>query len=125
RIQTALIGLGLKAVAARIESLPGQASKTEPSYRAICRPLAAGAPFVKTFDQFDGFQPRCWPRERTATNAVLGAAARFSRRRAKKRISAQPLRKLRFSPAPDLILRPRRAPSATVTRKSPVPRSFH
>src|SRR5438477_7490262 len=76
RLQTALNGLGLKAVEARLESLLEQASKKEPSYADFLDELLscevdarrtrylrarlqlAHLPFVKTFDQFDfGFQP--------------------------------------------------------------------
>src|SRR5579863_5295884 len=76
RLQTALNGLGLKAVEARIESLLEQASKKEPSYADFLDELLscevdarrsrylrarlqlAHLPFVKTFDQFDfSFQP--------------------------------------------------------------------
>src|SRR6185503_20063032 len=76
RLQTALTGLGLKAVEARLESLLEQASKNEPSYADFLDELLscevdarrtrylrarlqlAHLPFVKTFDQFDfGFQP--------------------------------------------------------------------
>src|ERR1700756_2763666 len=76
RLQTALNGLGLKAVEARLESLLEQASKKEPSYADFLDELLgcevdarrtrylrawlqlANLPFVKTFDQFDfGFQP--------------------------------------------------------------------
>lgn len=76
RIQTALTGLGLKAVEARIESLLEQASKKETSYAEFLDELLscevdarrtrylrarlqlAHLPFVKTFDQFDfSFQP--------------------------------------------------------------------
>src|SRR5512136_2606976 len=76
RLQTALNGLGLKAVEARLESLLEQASKKEPSYADFLDELLscevdarrsrylrarlqlAHLPFVKTFDQFDfAFQP--------------------------------------------------------------------
>ena len=76
RIQTALNGLGLKAVEARIESLLEQASKKDPGYAQFLDELLscevdarrtrylrarlqlAHLPFVKNFDQFDfGFQP--------------------------------------------------------------------
>ena len=75
-LQSALNGLGLKAVEARLENLLEQASKTEPSYADFLRDLLgcevdarrsrylrarlqlAHLPFVKNFDQFDfGFQP--------------------------------------------------------------------
>ena len=76
RLQTALNGLGLKAVEARLESLLEQASKKEPSYADFLDELLscevdarrsrylrarlqlAHLPFLKNFDQFDfGFQP--------------------------------------------------------------------
>ena len=76
RLQTALNGLGLKAVEARLESLLEQASKKEPSYADVLDELLscevearrsrylrarlqlAHLPFLKNFDQFDfGFQP--------------------------------------------------------------------
>jgi len=76
RLQTALNGLGLKVVEARIESLLEQASKKEPSYADFLDELLscevdarrsrylrarlqlAHLPFLKTFDQFEfGFQP--------------------------------------------------------------------
>src|SRR6185503_4462140 len=76
RLQTALTGLGLKAVEARLESLLEQASKNEPSYADFLDELLscevdarrtrylrarlqlAHLPFVKNFDQFDfSFQP--------------------------------------------------------------------
>src|SRR5579859_774683 len=76
RLQTALNGLGLKAVEARLESLLEQASKKEPSYADFLDELLscevdarrtrylrarlqlAHLPFVKNFDQFDfSFQP--------------------------------------------------------------------
>src|ERR1700757_1868430 len=76
RLQTALNGLGLKAVEARLESLLEEASKKEPSYADFLDELLAcevdarrsrylrarlqlaHLPFVKTFDQFDfAFQP--------------------------------------------------------------------
>ena len=76
RLQTALDGLGLKAVEARLESLLEQASKKEPSYADFLDELLscevdarrsrylrarlqlAHLPFLKNFDQFDfGFQP--------------------------------------------------------------------
>src|SRR6202795_1360911 len=76
RLQTALNGLGLKAVEARLESLLEQASKKEPSYADFLDELLscevdarrtrylrarlqlAHFPFVKTFEQFDfAFQP--------------------------------------------------------------------
>jgi DNA replication protein DnaC len=75
-LQSALNGLGLKAIEARLENLLEQASKTEPSYADFLRDLLgcevdarrsrylrarlqlAHLPFVKNFDQFDfGFQP--------------------------------------------------------------------
>ncbi len=76
RLQTALNGLGLKAVEARLEGLLEQASKKEPSYADFLEELLscevdagrsrylrarlqlAHLPFLKNFDQFDfGFQP--------------------------------------------------------------------
>jgi DNA replication protein DnaC len=76
RLQTALNGLGLKAIETRIESLLEQASKKEPSYAEFLDELLscevdarrsrylrarlqlAHLPFVKNFDQFDfSFQP--------------------------------------------------------------------
>ena len=76
RLQTALNGLGLKAVEARLESLLEQASKKEPSYADFMDELLscevdarrsrylrarlqlAHLPFLKNFEQFDfGFQP--------------------------------------------------------------------
>src|ERR1700731_5045254 len=76
RLQTALNGLGLKAIEARLESMLEQASKKEPSYAEFLDELLscevdarrtrylrarlqlAHLPFVKTFEQFDfGFQP--------------------------------------------------------------------
>ena len=76
RLQTALNGLGLKAVEARLEGLLEQASKKEPSYADFLDELLscevdaprsrylrarlqlAHLPFLKNFDQFDfGFQP--------------------------------------------------------------------
>jgi len=76
RIQAALQGLGLKAVEARLEGLPEQAAKKEPSYADFLDELPrcevearrsrylrarlqlAHLPFVKNFDQFEfGFQP--------------------------------------------------------------------
>jgi DNA replication protein DnaC len=76
RLQTALNGLGLKAVEARLESLLEQTSKKEPSYADFLDELLscevdarrsrylrarlqlAHLPFLKNFDQFDfGFQP--------------------------------------------------------------------
>jgi DNA replication protein DnaC len=76
RLQTALNGLGLKAVEARLESLLEEASKKEPSYADFLDELLscevdarrsrylrarlqlAHLPFLKNFDQFDfGFQP--------------------------------------------------------------------
>src|ERR1700682_5039218 len=75
RLQTALNGLGLKAVEARLESLLEQASKKEPSYADFLDELLscevdarrsrylrarlqlAHLPFLKNFDQFEfGFQ---------------------------------------------------------------------
>ena len=75
-LQTALNGLGLKAIEARLENLLEQASKKEPSYADFLQDLLscevdarrtrylrarlqlAHLPFIKTFDQFDfGFQP--------------------------------------------------------------------
>src|ERR1700744_6663818 len=75
-LQTALDGLGLKAVEARLENLLEQASKKETSYADFLDELLscevdarrsrylrarlqlANLPFVKTFDQFDfAFQP--------------------------------------------------------------------
>src|SRR5499425_3677419 len=76
RLQTALNGLGLKAIEARLEGLLEQASKKAPSYADFLDELLscevearrtrylrarlqlAHLPFVKTFDQFEfGFQP--------------------------------------------------------------------
>lgn len=76
QLQTALNGLGLKAVESRLESLLEQASKKELSYAEFLDQLLscevdarrtrylrarlqlAHLPFVKTFEQFDfGFQP--------------------------------------------------------------------
>jgi len=76
RLQTALNGLGLKAVEARLENLLEQASKKEPSYADFLDELLscevdarrsrylrarlqlAHLPFVKNFEQFDfSFQP--------------------------------------------------------------------
>jgi DNA replication protein DnaC len=76
RLQTALNGLGLKAVEARLENLLEQASKKEPSYADFLDELLscevdarrtrylrarlqlAHLPFVKNFDRFDfSFQP--------------------------------------------------------------------
>src|ERR1700757_1516725 len=76
RLQTALNGLGLKAVEARLENLLEQASKKEPSYADFLDELLscevdarrgrylrarlqlAHLPFVKNFDHFDfSFQP--------------------------------------------------------------------
>src|SRR5215472_15143322 len=75
-LQSALSGLGLKAIEARLENLLEQAAKAEPSYADFLKDLLgcevdarrsrylrarlqlAHLPFVKTFDQFDfGFQP--------------------------------------------------------------------
>lgn len=75
-LHSALSGLGLKAIDARLENLLEQAAKTEPSYADFLKDLfgcevearrsrylrarlqLAHLPFVKTFDQFDfGFQP--------------------------------------------------------------------
>jgi DNA replication protein DnaC len=75
-LQTALNGLGLKAIEARLENLLEQASKKEPSYADFLQDLLscevdarrtrylrarlqlAHLPFLKTFDQFDfSFQP--------------------------------------------------------------------
>jgi DNA replication protein DnaC len=75
-LQSALNGLGLKAVEARLENLLEQAAKTEPSYADFLQDVLgcevdarrgrylrarlqlAHLPFVKNFDQFDfGFQP--------------------------------------------------------------------
>ena len=75
-LQTALNGLGLKAIEARLENLLEQASKKEPSYADFLQDLLscevdarrtrylrarlqlAHLPFIKTFDQFDfSFQP--------------------------------------------------------------------
>jgi DNA replication protein DnaC len=75
-LQTALNGLGLKAVEARLENLLEQASKIEPSYADFLQDVLgcevdarrgrylrarlqlAHLPFVKNFDQFDfNFQP--------------------------------------------------------------------
>ncbi len=76
RLQSALAGLGLKAVEARLEGLLEQAAKTEPSYADFLDQLLgcevdarrtrylrarlqlAHLPFLKTFEQFDfAFQP--------------------------------------------------------------------
>ncbi len=76
QLHTALEGLGLKAVEARLESLLEQAAKKEPSYAEFLGELLscevearrtrylrarlqlAHLPFVKTFEQFDlSFQP--------------------------------------------------------------------
>src|SRR5579863_9101433 len=76
RLQTALNGLGLKAIEARLESMLEQSSKKEPSYADFLDELLScevdarrsrylrarlqlsHLPFVKNFDQFDfGFQP--------------------------------------------------------------------
>ena len=76
RLQTALNGLGLKAIEARLESMLEQASKKEPSYADFLDELLScevdarrsrylrarlqlsHLPFVKNFDQFDfAFQP--------------------------------------------------------------------
>jgi DNA replication protein DnaC len=75
-LQSALSGLGLKAIEARLENLLEQASKAEPSYADFLSDLLgcevearrsrylrarlqlAHLPFVKNFDQFDfTFQP--------------------------------------------------------------------
>ena len=75
-LQSALNGLGLKAIEARLENLLEQASKTEPSYADFLSDLLgcevdarrsrymrarlqlAHLPFLKNFDQFDfTFQP--------------------------------------------------------------------
>src|SRR5262244_3411218 len=75
-LQSALSGLGLKAIEARLENLLEQAAKAEPSYADFLRDLLgcevearrsrylrarlqlAHLPFVKNFDQFDfSFQP--------------------------------------------------------------------
>jgi DNA replication protein DnaC len=75
-LQSALNGLGLKAVEARLENLLEQAAKTEPSYADFLQDVLgcevdarrgrylrarlqlAHLPFVKNFDQFDfSFQP--------------------------------------------------------------------
>jgi DNA replication protein DnaC len=75
-LQSALSGLGLKAIEARLENLLEQAAKTEPSYADFlhdvlgcevdtrrgrylrARLQLAHLPFVKNFDQFDfNFQP--------------------------------------------------------------------
>ena len=75
-LQSALNGLGLKAVEARLENLLEQAAKTEPNYADFLQDVLgcevdarrgrylrarlqlAHLPFVKNFDQFDfGFQP--------------------------------------------------------------------
>jgi DNA replication protein DnaC len=76
RLQTALNGLGLKAIEARLEGMLEQASKKEPSYADFLDELLScevdarrsrylrarlqlsHLPFVKNFDQFDfAFQP--------------------------------------------------------------------
>src|SRR5499427_10226337 len=75
-LQSALSGLGLKAIEARLEGLLEQAAKKEPTYADFLKDLLgcevearrsrylrarlqlAHLPFVKTFDQFDfSFQP--------------------------------------------------------------------
>src|SRR5262249_31595769 len=75
-LQSALSGLGLKAIEARLENLLEQAAKAEPSYADFLKDLLgcevearrtrylrarlqlAHLPYVKTFDQFDfSFQP--------------------------------------------------------------------
>jgi DNA replication protein DnaC len=75
-LQSALSGLGLKAIEARLENLLEQASKTEPSYADFLSDLLgcevdarrsrylrarlqlAHLPYLKNFDQFDfSFQP--------------------------------------------------------------------
>jgi len=75
-LQSALNGLGLKAIEARLENLLEQASKTEPGYADFLQDVLgcevdarrgrylrarlqlARLPFVKNFDQFDfSFQP--------------------------------------------------------------------
>lgn len=75
-LQSALNGLGLKAIEARLENLLEQAAKAEPSYADFLQDVIgcevdarrgrylrarlqlAHLPFVKNFDQFDfGFQP--------------------------------------------------------------------
>src|SRR5207247_2323329 len=75
-LQSALTGLGLKAIEARLENLIEQAAKAEPSYADFlndvlrcevearrsrylrARLQLAHLPFLKNFDQFDfGFQP--------------------------------------------------------------------
>lgn len=75
-LQSALSGLGLKAIEARLENLIEQAAKAEPSYADFlndvlrcevearrsrylrARLQLAHLPFLKNFDQFDfGFQP--------------------------------------------------------------------
>jgi DNA replication protein DnaC len=76
RLQTALNGLGLKAIEARLESMLEQASKKEPSYADFLDELLScevdarrsrylrarlqlsHLPFVKNFDQFDSVQRR-------------------------------------------------------------------
>ena len=82
RLQSALTGLGLKAVEARLEGLLEQAAKTEPSYADFLDQLLgcevdarrtrylrarlqlAHLPFLKTFEQFDfAFQPSIDERE--------------------------------------------------------------
>lgn len=100
RLQTALNGLGLKAVEARLESLLEQASKKEPSYADFLDELLscevdarrtrylrarlqlAHLPFVKTFDQFDfSFQPSIDERQIRAAHAAVrprGEQRRFS-----------------------------------------------
>src|SRR5438445_6571155 len=76
QLQSALNGLGLKAIEPRLENLLEQASKAEPSYADFLRDILscevearrsrylrarlqlAHLPFVKTFEQFDfSFQP--------------------------------------------------------------------
>jgi DNA replication protein DnaC len=89
RLQTALNGLGLKAVEARLESLLEQASKQEPSYADFLDELLscevdarrsrylrarlqlAHLPFLKNFDHFDSVQRRVmW--SASTTMAVRG-----------------------------------------------------
>jgi DNA replication protein DnaC len=76
QLQSALNGLGLKAIEARLENLLEQAAKTEPSYADFLRDIVgcevdarrtrylrarlqlAHLPFLKTFNDFDfSFQP--------------------------------------------------------------------
>ena len=123
RLQTALNGLGLKAVEARLESLLEQASKKEPSYADFLDELLscevearrsrylrarlqlAHLPSLKNFDQFDfGFQPSIDERQiqelRHCGSFTKPATWFFLDHRVlEKPISAWPSPKLRFNPA--------------------------